>query len=128
MDYHLVNHHDRSFIELLPAAQLANTRDALDWIALCGEYRAGGLLVYSDNLSPAFFDLRSGMAGEILLKFVVYHVKVAAVLSAELVGNGRFSEMVRETNRGAEFRVFYNREQAAAWLGAGPNGNKSDKL
>jgi hypothetical protein len=45
------------------------------------------------------------------------YLKVAAWLTPELVNQGRFREMVLETNRASnEFRVFYDHDQAEEWL------------
>ena len=46
-------------------------------------------------------------------------LKVAAVLTIERVGRGKFYEFVLETNRGNQFRVFYNRKAAEEWLISG---------
>ena len=52
-----------------------------------------------------------------LLKLGNYRIKLAAVLTPELVGDGRFAEMAMEANRrNREFHVFYDRAEAEAWL------------
>jgi hypothetical protein len=89
---------------------------ALDLVALCGENEVSTVLLYQENLSPAFFDLKSGQAGRILLKFINYSVKVAAIISPEISNQGRFYEMVLETNRGNDFRIFSNRSEAVEWI------------
>ena len=73
-------------------------------------------MLHAENLSADFYDLSSGLAGAILLKFVNYRLKVAVVLTPQLVGQGKFHEMVIETNRGSDFRVFYERASAESWL------------
>ena len=45
-----------------------------------------------------------------------YYIKAAAILTPELVNQGKFQEWVIESNRGNEFRVFYDRDQAETWL------------
>jgi len=89
----------------------------LDWVATCGEQRIQRLLLYSSNLAPAFFDLKARLAGAVLLKFSNYHLQVAAVLTPQQVGlEGRFREFASETCRNREFRIFYERDEAAQWL------------
>lgn len=118
MNYRLVQTTPNTFLECLPEAGLIrNEQDALDWLALCGENNTDRLMIYAANLTDDFYDLSSGVAGSILLKFAVYHLKVAAILTPELVNRGKFREMALETNRGQGFRIFYNREEAQAWLG-----------
>ena len=101
---------------------IRSEQDALDWVAICGEHETTYLMLYDGNLADDFFDLSSGVAGEILLKFVIYSIRVAAVLSSERVNHGKFPEMMIETNRGNDFRVFLDKDKAEEWfmqLGAG---------
>jgi hypothetical protein len=118
VDYQLAGSGDQTYIECLPGGGvIASEQDALDLVGACGEYGTQRLLLYAGNLPPAFYDLKTGLAGAVLLKLSNYWVKTAAVLTPELVGNGRFSEFVLEANRsGRLFRVFYEREKAVEWL------------
>lgn len=90
--------------------------DALDLIAQCGEQGVERVLFGGTNLTDDFYNLHTGLAGILLQKLVVYHVKAAAVLPAERMHQGRFGEMIVETNRGRQFRAFTNREDAITWL------------
>lgn len=118
MNYRLVEHPQNNFVEILPGdGRIESEADELDLVGACGEYRVQRLLLYAENLSEDFFHLRTGLAGEVLLKFSNYHIKFAAVLTPELVNQGRFQEMVLEANRSNnQFHVFYDREQAIEWL------------
>ncbi len=118
MNYHVVEHTQNRYIECLPdGGQIASERDALDLIAACGENQTNRLLLYAGNLADDFYHLKTGLAGTVLQKFTNYWVKVAAVLTPELVNQGRFREMVLEANRSnRDFHVFYDREKAEAWL------------
>ena len=117
MEYNLVHKNNLSYLECLPGILcIRNEADAIDWVALCGENETDKLMIYADNLSEDFFHLSTRVAGEILLKFSIYQIKIAAVLTPELVNQGKFQEWVLETNRGNDFRVFYTREKAEAWL------------
>ncbi len=117
MNYKVVQGHNQKWVECFPAGNLiASEADALDWVALCGEYGAGALLIHAENLPDAFYDLSSGFAGAILLKFANYRLRLAAVVSADKINRGKFHEMVLETNRGNNFRVFTDRGRAEDWL------------
>lgn len=107
----------RTYLEC-PAGSLriARERDALDLIAVCGEHGASDLLLDGSCLDPAFMDLKSGLAGVVLLKLTVYRIRTAVILPGESIGSGKFSEFVLETNRGNQFGVFENREDALKWL------------
>jgi PadR family transcriptional regulator AphA len=117
MNYTLIESGDRKIVECDPTVVcLAGERDALDLVAACGENRTDRLLIHAGNLTEDFYNLKTGVAGEILLKFTNYWIRVAAVLTPELAEEGRFGEMVRESNRGRDFRVYYDREEAVRWL------------
>lgn len=108
---------DRKYL-YCPAGSLriANERDALDLVALCGEYETDKLLLDGECLDPAFFDLKTGLAGEVLLKLSNYRIRAAVIMPQERVGTGRFAEFVLETNRGNQFRVYSQHEGAEKWL------------
>ena len=117
MEYQLVNVKSQSYLECLPSEeQLSSEADSLDLVAACGEYGTSRLMLHAENLPEDFYQLKSGLAGNVLLKFSNYRLRVAAVLTPELVGQGRFREMALETNRGNQFRIFYDRQSAEDWL------------
>ena len=94
---------------------LTDEQDILDLISFCGEHDTNRVLLFAENLPQDFFDLKSGEAGMVLQKFTNYQVKVAAVLPSRFI-QGKFSEFVLETNRGGQFRIFQNPDQAEQWL------------
>jgi PadR family transcriptional regulator AphA len=118
VNYRLVENTYNRYIECLSdGIRIASERDALDLVAACGENQAHRLLLYGGNLADDFYRLKTGLAGAVLLKFAVYSIKVAAVLTPELVDHGRFREMVLEANRSnRNFHVFFSRENAEEWL------------
>ena len=123
MNTRLIMEDGQTYIECLPSAwRLVSTCEALDLVAVCEENGADRLLLHSESLTENFFRLSTGLAGEILQKFVNYHIRVAAVIPLNLVNQGRFQEMVLEANRGNQFRVFQSREKAEQWLLQIPGG------
>jgi hypothetical protein len=95
---------------------IATETDALDLVSLCGELNINQAILFEENLSPDFFDLKTGLAGGVLLKFSNYQLQVAVVVSQEIIGNGHFQEFVMETNRHNQFGVFTKTEDAIFWL------------
>jgi hypothetical protein len=84
---------------------LAGPQDALD--VLGGAfYQAEVVAVPVERFDPAFFDLRTGLAGEIMQKFVNYHVRLVVVgdLGRYLGAHGEtadaLGDLIRESNRG----------------------------
>lgn len=117
MDVKLHKQAGKSILEC-PAGSLriVTERDVLDLLGLMGEYGADMLLLNGDCLDPAFFDLKSGLAGVVLLKLDTYHIRTAVILPRERTNSGKFGEFVLETNRGNQFRVFEQHDNAMKWL------------
>jgi len=117
METQWITEQNRSFVECLPDGGLITSeQDALDLVGICGEHRTFALLLHETNLNEDFYDLRTGLAGAVLQKLFNYSIRVAAVLPLERSTRGRFGEMVLESNRGRQFRVFTTREAAVQWL------------
>jgi PadR family transcriptional regulator AphA len=116
MEYQLVEMDSKKYVECLPGALIASDQDALDLVAACAENQTQRLMLHAENLPAEFFDLKTGLAGAVLLKFVNYRIQVAAVLTPEVIGSGKFREMALESTRGPDFRVFFERAKAEAWL------------
>ncbi len=117
MGYWLKENNGRKYIECIPDQRtIANEQEALDLIGICGEQDTNLLMLHSGNLPETFFDLKNGLAGAVLQKFANYQIKAAAVLPLERINRGRFKEFALEANRGSQFRVFDNQQEAEAWL------------
>ena len=108
------------YLECLPESRVAGERDALELVSACGEGGTHRLLLHGGSLPDDFFNLRTGLAGAILLKFSTYYLKVALVLPPDPAHGGKFGEWMLETNRGREFRIYPTRELAEAWLVSDP--------
>jgi hypothetical protein len=63
------------------------------------------VLLEAEQLPPAFFDLRSGFAGEFLQKLQNYQLRVAAVFPTDGEDGNRFREFMAEATLGRTFRV-----------------------
>jgi len=88
--------------------------DISDAIGAC--IGAEGLVLTETDLAKEFFDLRSGLAGEVFQKFINYKVTVAIVLpDAEAYGE-RFSELAYEHRSHSMIRFVRSNDEAKAWL------------
>lgn len=105
-------------IEGPPATPLLHSpADVVDLIGACFEHEAHAVLLYAENLSPRFFDLSSGEAGEMLQKLRNYHLQLAVVEAPGGPPHSRpFQALMREENQGRDFRLFADRDAALAWL------------
>lgn len=87
-------------------------------VAACFEQGQQALLIERDALPPAFFDLRTGMAGELAQRLTLYGIRLACVVPDLASQPGRFVDYARESNRGSQIRFFASRAEAEAWLEA----------
>ena len=99
------------------AAWLADVQDAARVIEACLSEDVDAALMYATNLTPAFFDLSSREAGEVLQKLRNYRIRLAVVCPPGTVRfSSRFGEMLAEERRGRFFGVFDTRDEALEWL------------
>jgi len=73
-------HQDNQLAEVVSDGLLITTAE--DGLQLMADLYYQGfdrIAVYEKNISPAFFDLKTGLAGEILQKFSNYRVRLAII-------------------------------------------------
>lgn len=79
-------------------------------------YATKKILVHQSNLAPEFFDLSSGLAGEVLQKIVNYGIKTAFVVDLKTIKSEPFKQLATETKGMDEYRFFESEEDATKWL------------
>ncbi|RPI20290.1 MAG: DUF4180 domain-containing protein [Acidobacteria bacterium] len=84
--------------------------------ALAACLGAKGLILTEKDLAPEFFDLRSGLAGELFQKFSNYRLRVAIVLSDAEPYGARFRELAYEHKTHNMIRFVRSNDEAEAWL------------
>jgi hypothetical protein len=77
---------------------------------------ADGLILTEKDLAPEFFDLRTGLAGELFQKFINYQIRVAIVLTDTEAFGERFSELAYEHRSHGMLRIVHSADEAKAWL------------
>jgi hypothetical protein len=91
-------------------------QDANIVIEACFSAPARVALLYAENLTPRFFDLSSGEAGEILDKLRRCRITLAVVCAPGAVQfSSRFREVLSD-----DLRVFETCEAARLWLAERP--------
>jgi hypothetical protein len=86
--------------------------------AIGKSYGAAGLILTELDLSPEFFDLRTGVAGEFFQKATNYNLPLAIVLQNTQAHGDRFSELVYEHKSHPLIRFFSSEAEAHTWLSA----------
>jgi len=75
-----------------------------------------GLILTENDLAREFFDLRSGLAGELFQKFTNYKLRVAIVLPDPEAFGERFGELAYEHASHSLIRFVRSSDEAQAWL------------
>lgn len=78
---------------------ITKVQDALDIMADSTYMGASGIILYGKSIQPEFFDLKTGMAGEILQKFSTYRVKLAIVDDFTNVQSRSLRDFIYESNK-----------------------------
>ncbi|MDQ0688135.1 hypothetical protein QF032_007176 [Streptomyces achromogenes] len=83
---------------------LDGERAALDLIGDAFGQDAQLVAVPAERVGEDFFRLRSGVAGEVVQKFVNYRIRLAVVgdVSRQLAESSALRDFVREANRGSQ--------------------------
>jgi hypothetical protein len=92
---------------------------ASDILDILGEVSFSGssaVIIYSDSFSHEFYDLRSGVAGEILQKFSNYRIRLAIVGDFSHLTGKSWRDFIRESNRGMAISFLPTLEEALSVL------------
>jgi Domain of unknown function (DUF4180) len=75
-----------------------------------------GLILSESDLGPAFFDLRTGLAGELIQKLVNYRVRTAIIVATPKDHDDRFAELAHEHATHPTVRFVRSIDDAIEWL------------
>ena len=112
MKYKVINKNYIIYDEI----KIASEQDILDIVAICFENRINSIIIDGRCLSEEFYDLKTKMLGIALQKFINYNIRVAFIIDKDKAVSDRFKELVLEINKGVNFRVCSNVEDAETWL------------
>lgn len=85
-------------------AVIASPQDILDVIGELWGREVDSLVLHERNVAPEFFDLSTGLAGEILQKCVGYGLRFALVGDFSRYPSESLQAFIRESNRGGRIR------------------------
>jgi hypothetical protein len=74
------------------------------------------VIIYEKNIIPAFFDLKTGIAGEVLQKFSNFRIRLAVVGNWSLHTNVRIQEFISEINKFGHINFTETKEEAVRRL------------
>jgi len=73
--------------------------EALELLINCSYQGAEKVIIRAENLIPAFFDLNTGIAGEVLQKFSTYRVQLAIVGDFSKYTSKSLRDFIFESNK-----------------------------
>lgn len=92
---------------------IADTQSALDFIMTVKyETNADRIVINKEAVSEEFFILSTGIAGEILQKFINYHVKIAIYGDYTKYTSKPLKDFIYESNYGKDFFFTVTKEEA----------------
>jgi hypothetical protein len=79
--------------------EIRDVQDALDILSECYSMGANSIIIDKKNIVPDFFDLKTGLAGEILRKFSTYRFKLAIIGDFSNVSSKSLKAFINESNK-----------------------------
>jgi hypothetical protein len=70
------------------------------------------IVIHEKSITPDFFDLKTGIAGEILQKFSTYRVRLAIVGDFSNRSSKSLSEFIYESNKGRQVNFVSSSDEA----------------
>ncbi len=117
MNFNIITKKNGRYLNCTPfTGVLSSEKDAIELVSACISNDTGSLLLHERSVSPDFFNLRTGLAGAVLNKFQIYNIKIALIIEDMELLEGRFGELVMESNKGNEFRVYDSVQAAEEWI------------
>lgn len=108
---------DAKYVELAQDQDIfASGESPNDLVSLTWQDGVIGLLVHASSFTPSFFDLKSGIAGEVLQKLTQYNAPTAFVMGDLTQFDVRIQELVHDHRRHQTIRFFEEQVPATEWL------------
>ena len=90
---------NKKVAEVMPGNSVSSAEEILDLIVETGYQDCIALILHSDSLHEDFFDLKTGLAGEILQKFSNYRMKLSIIGDFSAYESKSLQDFIRESNR-----------------------------
>lgn len=97
-------------------ASIQNAQEALEILINCAYGGAEKIIIHADQLMPDFFDLKSGIAGEILQKVSTYQLRLAIVGDFSQYSSKSLRDFIFESNKVGRVNFVSSVEEAKTKL------------
>ncbi len=91
---------------------ITETQDALDLMAECQYQGSNTLILHQHQIVTSFFDLKTGLAGEILQKFSTYSFRLAIVGDFSKYTSKSLRDFIFESNKYGRINFVSSIEEA----------------
>ncbi|MBE0655460.1 MAG: DUF4180 domain-containing protein [Bacteroidales bacterium] len=92
--------HENSYAEIISDRTIIfETQDTLDLMADCRYQGADGMIIRREHLTEDFFDLRTGIAGDILQKISNYRFRLAIIGDFSNFTSKSLRDFIYESNK-----------------------------
>lgn len=99
--------------EIISDEVILKTTD--DGLTILGDLYYQGydkIITYEKNITPEFFDLKTGIAGEVLQKFAQYRIPLAIVGDFSKYTSKSLKDFIFESNKGKFINFIASKEEA----------------
>lgn len=96
---------------------ISTIEDALNLMADIYYHGYDAIVLRQKNITPEFFDLKTGIAGEILQKFSNYRMRLAIVGDFVSYSSKSFNDYIFESNKNRQINFVGSLEDAIERLG-----------
>ncbi|HTF80774.1 MAG TPA: DUF4180 domain-containing protein [Cytophagales bacterium] len=87
--------------------------DAVNLIGNCAYQGAEKIMVHEKQLSPLFFDLKTGLAGEVLQKFSTYRMALTITGDFSKYTSQALKDFIYESNKGHSINFVQSSDETA---------------
>ena len=95
---------------------IKNIEDGLDLLGNLYYQDYDKIIIYDKNITPDFFDLKNGIAGEILQKFSNYRVRLTIVGDFSKYTSKSVNDFIYESNKGRQINFVSSQSEAIKTL------------
>jgi hypothetical protein len=103
---------------MAPGVLIRKVEEGIDILGNLYYQQYDSIIIHEKNLNPAFFDLSTGMAGELLQKFSNYHMKLAIVGDFTKYDSTSLRDFISESNKGGKINFVNSTAEALHTLSA----------
>ena len=101
MEQKIIENNGNKVVEIISdEVEINNVQDALDLMANANYEGLSNIIIHEKNICPEFFDLKTGIAGEVLQKYSNYHIKLSIVGEFSKYKSNSLNAFIIECNRG----------------------------